>query len=271
MRNGRPSFAMGDVHGQLEKLAYHLLHAGLINLDLSWTGGDARLWFVGDFFDRGPHGLRTIDLIMRWQEEAQRDGGEVGGLLGNHEILLLAAYVFGCGPEPDALGFKQNWEANGGNLDDLRDLTETHVEWISDLPSVVLVGDRLLQHADSRFYLSYGRTTDEINLSIRRVLHSRGAEDWATLIEAFCSRHEFDDTWPGGRMRAIETLEALGGRQIIHGHTPIDKVLKKKARDVREPLVYAGGLVVNIDGGMYRGGPGFLYRLAENRAGVVRD
>ena len=31
--------------------------------------------------------------------------------------------------------------------------------------------------------------------------------------------------------------------------------------DVREPLVYSRGRCVNVDGGMYLGGPGFVYQL----------
>jgi hypothetical protein len=259
---------MGDVHGQLDKLVGHLRNADLIDDRQTWIGADSKLWFVGDFFDRGPSGLKTIDLIRRWQHEAEAEGGEVGALIGNHELLILAARVFSEPGGTDRWGFKVNWEANGGNLQDFEGLNDTHIDWVTDLAAVAQVGDRLILHADSRFYLSYGRTVEEVNAHIRSILLSKDARQWAALIEAFCSRHEFDGTWPGGRNRAIELLVDLGGRQIVHGHTPIDKVLKIKPQQVREPLIYAGGVVVNVDGGMYRGGPGFLYRLAESSASV---
>jgi hypothetical protein len=46
---------------------------------------------------------------------------------------------------------------------------------------------------------------------------------------------------------------------LIHGHTPINKITGEPAT---EALVYAGGLCVNVDGGLYRGGEGFVYQLA---------
>ncbi|HEX9439253.1 MAG TPA: serine/threonine protein phosphatase, partial [Roseiflexaceae bacterium] len=53
----------------------------------------------------------------------------------------------------------------------------------------------------------------------------------------------------------------FGGRQIVHGHTPISSMRRCLPEEVVEPLVYAGGLCVNVDGGMYLGGPGFVYQV----------
>jgi hypothetical protein len=30
---------------------------------------------------------------------------------------------------------------------------------------------------------------------------------------------------------------------------------------IRAPLIYADGLCINVDGGIYRGGMGFIYKL----------
>jgi len=51
-------------------------------------------------------------------------------------------------------------------------------------------------------------------------------------------------------MNTIDALYIIGD---IH-------MLGRPDDQVTEPLVYAGGLCVNVDGGMYRGGPGFVYR-----------
>ena len=58
------------------------------------AGRDARLWLVGDLVDRGPDGVGVIELVRRLQRE-----GDVHCLLGNHELLLLAARRF---PDVDA-------------------------------------------------------------------------------------------------------------------------------------------------------------------------
>ena len=80
-----PTFVVGDVHGQRDVLVRLLRDAGLIDAHERWSGGDARLWLLGDLVDRGPDGIGAIDLVRRLQEEAS-----VGCLLGNHEVMLIS-------------------------------------------------------------------------------------------------------------------------------------------------------------------------------------
>src|SRR5579871_6244279 len=93
-----PVYVIGDIHGQLGKLIALLRGAGLATDRLSWAAGAATLWFMGDFFDRGPDGLGVLDLVMRLQREAAVAGGQVASLLGNHEVMLLAAQRFAGRP-----------------------------------------------------------------------------------------------------------------------------------------------------------------------------
>ncbi len=88
-------YVIGDIHGQLRKLVNLLQEAGIVNNSHSWVAGNATLLFMGDFIDRGPDGIPVIDLVMRLQSEAASTGGRVESLLGNHEMLILAAYRFG--------------------------------------------------------------------------------------------------------------------------------------------------------------------------------
>lgn len=253
-------YVMGDVHGQLDKLVPHLREAGLVRGDLGWSGGASRLWFMGDFFDRGPAAIEVVDLIVSLQEEAPKDGGEVGALVGNHEALILAAREFRHDPEMGPY-FLECWLVNGGDETDLRRLTNDRVRWLTELPAVALVQDKLLVHADSDFYLSYGRDIASINSGIKNVLESHDPPSWENLLNQFSDRHVFDQVRPGGEDRVRHMLQTLGGDQLIHGHTPIDKVTRQRPAEVRGPVVYGEGLAVNVDGGMYRGGPGFLYRV----------
>ena len=70
----------------------------------------------------------------------------------------------------------------------------------------------------------------------------------------------FADRDPDGATRAGQLLADFGGQRIVHGHTPISYMLGRPDALISAPLVYAGGQCVNVDGGMYRGGPGFVYR-----------
>ena len=74
MDSNPPLFIIGDIHGYLDKLVRHLRYAGLATGDGQWIGGDAQLWFMGDFTDRGPDGVGVIDLVMRLQQDAAQKG-----------------------------------------------------------------------------------------------------------------------------------------------------------------------------------------------------
>src|SRR4051794_11042685 len=88
------TYVIGDIHGHLVKLLTLLEEAKLVDAAHHWSGGDAHVWFMGDFFDRGPQGVGVVDLIMRLQNQAAAAGGEIHSLLGNHEVLLLCVHRF---------------------------------------------------------------------------------------------------------------------------------------------------------------------------------
>ena len=82
--NARPVYIVGDIHGQYEQLVGLLRGERLVDERLDWAGGAALLWFIGDFFDRGPCGVASVDLVMRLQAQAEQVDGCVRALLGNH-------------------------------------------------------------------------------------------------------------------------------------------------------------------------------------------
>jgi hypothetical protein len=256
-------YIIGDVHGQYDQLIELMHEAGLIDERLAWAGGAARVWFMGDFFDRGSKGIESVDLVMRLQDEAAAEGGSVAALLGNHEPLILSARRFGETRNGWGSTFLWDWRRNGGNDDELARLADRHVEWLSSLPAMALVDDLLLIHADATFYTSYGASIAEVNGALGALLGGDDAEAWDRLLGQFSERKAFVDADPDGASRARQILDEFGGRRIIHGHTPISFVRRCLPEEVTEPLVYADGLCVNVDAGLYLGGPGFVYRLPD--------
>lgn len=75
-------YAIGDVHGQLERL--RAVHA-LIEADRRTHGeADATIVHLGDFVDRGPDVRGTVDYLM-----ARRDAGAPDVYLkGNHDRMM---------------------------------------------------------------------------------------------------------------------------------------------------------------------------------------
>ena len=81
--------AVGDVHGAYDGLIATLQGAGVIDDKLAWSGGKTHLVFTGDLLDRGAKSRDVMDLVMRPEKEALRDGGRVHLVLGNHEVMNL--------------------------------------------------------------------------------------------------------------------------------------------------------------------------------------
>lgn len=256
------AFIIGDLHGQLDKTLVNLRYAGLIDESLTWSGADATLCFMGDYCDRGPDGIGCINLVMRLQREAAATGGKVIALMGNHEPLLLGAWRFGDEPLKASVGtFRRNWERNGGREADLIGLTPTHVAWISTLPVVTTLRRRLLIHADAPFYFELGDSPAAINQSVASILAGGDPWLWEEFFYAFSDRLAFFSDQQIGRAFALDLLKRFDCDQLIHGHTPIPYMTASPATAVTEAFVYADGLCVNVDGGMYMGGPGFVYEL----------
>jgi hypothetical protein len=257
-----PTFVIGDVHGQYEKFVRNLRDAELVTGDLRWSGADSALWLIGDLVDRGPDGIKVIDLAMRLQREAAAAGGSASTLLGNHDILLLAAFHFGDWPRKRrAESFAAIWERNGGNQEDLALLDGSRVAWLSSLPAMTHCGPYLLAHGDTMLYTRYGESVADVNESFQHLLQTMDPVAWYRLLSEFGEHRVFTSTT--GPKRAREFLDQFGGERIVHGHTPVSRVTGEDADEVTAPLIYADGLCTNVDGGMYLGGPGFVYRLPE--------
>lgn len=259
----RPIYVTGDVHGHLPKLLDLLRDdVHLINDDGVWIGGDAQLWFMGDFFDRGPDGVGVVALLMRLQQQAAAEGGLVGAVLGNHDITLLSAVRFPKVRTKGPIGtFHGDWKRNGGQDRDLEHITPEQIDWLLTLPVMARVEGRILAHADSTLYMRYGRSIEEVNTAFAQRLQGSDTEWWDSVLSEFSEHKAFSDKNRNGSASAAEFLRVYTGARLIHGHTPISTMTNQPPGKITAAYTYANGQCINVDGGMYLGGPGFIYEL----------
>lgn len=257
-----PLYVVGDVHGYLDELLAALRERGLVDEDGHWSAGSARLWFLGDFTDRGPDGVGVIELVMQLSAEAAAAGGYCRALMGNHELLLLGAHRFGDTPVNSAAGtasFLAAWRLNGGQPSDMERLEDRHLTWISRLDAAHLTDDHLLLHSDTTAYLEYGSSIEEMNDAVTGVLQRGDADECWELFRKFTKRFAFRGE--GGAKAARELLSTYGGNQVVHGHSPIPYLLgegggeypvdaEEREHAVSGPMVYAENLAVAMDGGV---------------------
>lgn len=171
----RMIFAIGDIHGCLEKLK------SLLSVCEAVRGSrSARFIFLGDFIDRGPRSKEVLDLLIKGGGARDRD---FVCLRGNHEEMLIRA-ADRHRSDRDLM----TWWGNGGEatlesygVDDPSDLPVEHLAWLRGLP--LKTGDdyRLFVHAGIRPGVSLTSQLDEDLLWIREPFLS-SEEDHGILV-----------------------------------------------------------------------------------------
>ncbi|MDT3679250.1 MAG: metallophosphoesterase [Burkholderiaceae bacterium] len=129
---------VGDVHGHADKLEQLLARMGYRKIAGTWRHPERQAIFVGDFIDRGPQQVETVDLVRRMV-----DDGQALAVMGNHEFNAIAWHL----PDPikpgdtlrtraGALGEK-NRQQHKKFLDAVVDRSKLHgeyVDWFLGLP-----------------------------------------------------------------------------------------------------------------------------------------
>ncbi len=81
--------ALSDLHGQYDLSIKILRKNKIIDKGLNWTYGDGHLVIVGDVFDRGDKVTELLWFIYNLEGKAEKQGGKVHYLLGNHEFMIF--------------------------------------------------------------------------------------------------------------------------------------------------------------------------------------
>jgi serine/threonine protein phosphatase 1 len=211
-------YAIGDVHGELEKLD-DLLR--FIREDAVRRQTPQKIVFLGDMVDRGPNSHGVVARIM-----ALTQSGEALALKGNHEELMLNAYH-----NRESVGIYW-WAENGGDetitsymlangaADDFRDAIDAaHIVWMKSLPTMIRDEERGLVFVHGGIDpKTFPLCSDEIRM-------------W-TRAQRF-----FDPgRWP--------KRDELEGVLVVHGHTPTHDF--KPHNNPRR---------INVDTGACFGGP----------------
>ena len=86
---------IGDIHGHAGALQGLLASLGYGKRDGAWRHPDRQAIFVGDFIDRGPGQIETVDMVRRMV-----DAGSARAVMGNHEFNAIAWFM----PDPAVPG-----------------------------------------------------------------------------------------------------------------------------------------------------------------------
>jgi len=80
---------ISDIHGEYNTYIDLLKGIGIIDKNLKWNFGKGHLVVLGDTFDRGNMVTEVLWHLFGLEKQAQKAGGMVHVLLGNHEFMAL--------------------------------------------------------------------------------------------------------------------------------------------------------------------------------------
>ncbi len=80
---------ISDIEGNFDGFSSFLQANKIIDDHFNWIFGDGHLVLLGDFVDRGENVIATLWLIYKLEIEAEKSGGKVHFILGNHEIMNI--------------------------------------------------------------------------------------------------------------------------------------------------------------------------------------
>jgi Calcineurin-like phosphoesterase len=133
--SAEPLVAIGDVHGDFDDFIAILQRTGLIDKQHHWAGGKTTLVQVGDLLDRGPKPREVLDLVMSLEPEAEKAGGRLVGLLGNHEMMNIMGDLRYVTPENYASFANANSEERRKSAyKDYVKWRESHTALLAELP-----------------------------------------------------------------------------------------------------------------------------------------
>ena len=230
--------AVGDVHGDHDQFLKTLFSAGVIDPANRWAAGKTHLVQTGDLFDRGPDSRKAMDLLMKLEAEAEKAGGKVHCLAGNHEEMILRGDWRYVHPgEVQAFGDNDKYRAAIGP-------EGLYGKWIRKHNGVIKINNILFLHGGlGGAYATM--SLDKLNEGIRKGLATgtgMARDSNGPLWHRALAKG--DDASINEQVKPI--FKTHGVNHIVLGHTPFGRIIPK-----------AGGKVILIDVGMSKayGGP----------------
>lgn len=238
---------ISDIHGEKDRMVAVLRNAGLVDAGGRWSGGRKQLVVLGDVFDRGPDVLGALWFLYRLEAEAQRAGGRLHVVLGNHEIMVMQGDLRFPGERDPQIASRY-----GVSFDQLfRPRESVLARWLIGRPAVLRIGDVLFAHGGvSTDYADWSveEHLDTLRAYAREELFSRWADTTYTpAMDSATVQRRIDFLWGDrsvfwyrGYVQSDalaadldRVLDRFGARLMVVGHTPLATITQR----------YAGSLI----------------------------
>lgn len=227
--------ALGDLHGDLDAAKRALRLAGAIDAQNRWIGGNLVVVQTGDQLDRGDQELELLDFLDKVAAEAEKAGGKMHLLNGNHEIMNVQGdfrYVSPAGfaafakmnlPEPPEV--KERLKAISNFAVRQRAIAfmpgGPYARKLAQRKSVLVLGDTLFVHGGVHpQHVDYG--IDKLNGDYQAWLKGQRPDlpDFLTNDHSpIWSRTYSDPSVAPDCAQLKQTLDKLGLKRMVVGHS----------------------------------------------------
>ncbi|MFY8160426.1 MAG: metallophosphoesterase [Candidatus Kapaibacteriota bacterium] len=225
--------AISDIEGNFNIFSQFLINTKVIDKNFNWIFGNGHLVCNGDFFDRGDDVTACLWLIYKLEQEAEKQGGKVHYIIGNHEEMNLRGNVKYVHLKYKALADKLKIPYK-----ELYSKDSELGRWLRTKNSVIKINDILFSHGGlSPALVNKKYTLEEINNFTQKYIGED--EDYLKFINPRASfifdrqgpmwyRGYFGDYkehYKGTSQKDIDKiLNYYEANHIVVGHTIVDKV-----------------------------------------------
>lgn len=216
-------FVISDIEGNFKGFKQILIGNKIIDENFNWAFGNNHLVLVGDFFDRGLNVTECLWLIYKLESEAEKEGGKVHFILGNHEVMNLKGqlrYLRNKYKEnADTIKLEyEKWYSQNSELG----------RWLRTKNGVEKIGNIMFVHAGIRKNFPEEFTIQQINDNIRNSIDK--------IFTKEEQRHDLfigseSPIWYRGISKEEETQEDVNrtlsrfkANKMIVGHTIVDNI-----------------------------------------------
>ena len=258
---------IGDIHADLGTAREAFRLAGGIDEAGKWVGEKLTIVQLGDMIGRSYEDREVLDFIQDVGEDAQRAGGAVYVLVGNHEVFaaqLRYDYV-----HENAYAAFEAVQGLDFNNDLLAQLPEEarargaalmpggpYAKRLAEFSAVLQLGETIFVHGGvTPYWAEYG--IERINEEVSRwfagetgqPVSAQGVDAGNLDDNVMMSRHFSDDVDASACELLERSLQILGARRMVVAHTVQDSITSNCdervwAIDVGMSRVYGGDVQV---------------------------
>ena len=260
--------SIGDLHGDFNAMFKALRLGKVIDRKGNWIGGDTYVVQVGDILDcdrggskvcsDGAEEIKILDFFFKLNGEAEKDGGRVINILGNHELMnVIGDFRYASPQHTKALGGKEKRTELFRPGGEVAKKMACHMQPLVKIGKYIFVHGAILpSHLDSESPTVNNERLQTLTDLVKRYLlgelsletFQRDFPKEFKIVnpqgEMFWNRELSKQSANGRCEKAESVLKKLGADNgaIIMGHTPHPEITQD-----------CGGRLWKIDIGMSEG------------------